>query len=110
MTEGQVPEARWLTGDQLGWRGPWGTTYASNLRAYFSSISENEWVRAARASRLQSPMPSVNLRQMHPADLRALYRYVRSQGPAADAAPVPAFVPPGQEPAGPAVNFPMPPQ
>jgi hypothetical protein len=28
---GKVEERLWLTGDQLGWRGPWGTTYASNL-------------------------------------------------------------------------------
>ena len=28
---GRVAETLWLTGDQLGWRGPWGTTYASNL-------------------------------------------------------------------------------
>ena len=26
-TAGKVPEKQWLTGDQLGWRGPWGTTY-----------------------------------------------------------------------------------
>ena len=24
--EGKVPEKDWLTGDILGWRGPWGTT------------------------------------------------------------------------------------
>ena len=23
---GAVPEQEWLTGDALGWRGPWGTT------------------------------------------------------------------------------------
>ena len=29
---GKTPEKDWLTGDALGWRGPWGTTYAPNLR------------------------------------------------------------------------------
>jgi mono/diheme cytochrome c family protein len=29
---GQVPESQWLAGDTLGYRGPWGTTYPSNLR------------------------------------------------------------------------------
>ena len=29
---GKTPEKEWLTGDALGWRGPWGTTYAPNLR------------------------------------------------------------------------------
>ena len=28
---GNVPESAWLTGDTLGWRGAWGTTYAANL-------------------------------------------------------------------------------
>lgn len=29
---GRVAESRWLTGSSLGWQGPWGTTYAVNLR------------------------------------------------------------------------------
>ena len=29
---GEVPESDWLQGDSLGWQGPWGTTYATNLR------------------------------------------------------------------------------
>jgi mono/diheme cytochrome c family protein len=33
QTGGKVPEKEWLVGDKLGWRGPWGTTYPSNLRA-----------------------------------------------------------------------------
>ena len=41
-------------------------------------------------------------------DLRALYRYIRYLGPAGK--PAPAFVPPGQEPKGPAVQFPAPPK
>lgn len=35
LSGGQVPEAQWLVGDQLGWNGPWGTTYPSNLRLFF---------------------------------------------------------------------------
>lgn len=34
MAPEKVPESAWLTGDQLGWSGPWGTTYPSNLRLY----------------------------------------------------------------------------
>ena len=37
MTNGKVPEKDWLAGDRLGWRGPWGTTYAVNLRQYMQS-------------------------------------------------------------------------
>jgi mono/diheme cytochrome c family protein len=36
---GKVPEKEWLTGDRLGWRGPWGTTYAGNLRTYISTFA-----------------------------------------------------------------------
>ena len=32
----------------LGWRGPWGTTYPTNLRLYFQDLTENEWVRKAK--------------------------------------------------------------
>lgn len=30
-SSGKTAEKLWLTGSPLGWRGPWGTTYASNL-------------------------------------------------------------------------------
>ena len=31
MSGGKVSESEWLKGDSFGWRGSWGTTYASNL-------------------------------------------------------------------------------
>ena len=30
--QGNVDKAQWLTGSPLGYNGPWGTTYAANLR------------------------------------------------------------------------------
>ncbi|MDH4245230.1 MAG: hypothetical protein OEV38_15905, partial [Nitrospira sp.] len=36
---GKIPEQDWLKGDSIGWRGPWGTTYASNLRLYMQNLS-----------------------------------------------------------------------
>lgn len=33
-TGGKVPEKEWLAGDSMGWRGPLGATYASNLRLH----------------------------------------------------------------------------
>ena len=56
-TGGAVPEQQWLTGDRLGWRGPWGTTYPSNLRLALSRLSEDEWVRNARTLSYRPPMP-----------------------------------------------------
>lgn len=108
MKGGQVPEKEWLTGDSLGWRGPWGTTYPTNLRLYMAQLSEDQWVKAARTMSARPPMPWYVVRDMHERDLRALYRYVRSLGPAGQ--PAPAYVPPDQQPAGPVIAFPAPPK
>lgn len=104
QTGGKVPEAQWLTGDALGWRGPWGTTYPSNLRMYMSSLSETQWVQRAKTMQTRPPMPWFALRDMSEQDLKALYHYVRSLGPGGQAAP--AYVPPGKEPRTPYVQFP----
>ena len=97
-----------LTGDSLGWRGPWGTTYPVNLRLYMQNLSEKDWIAKARKLETRPPMPWYNLHAMTDADLRAIYRYVRALGPAGE--PAPAFVPPNQEPKPPYVAFPPPPK
>jgi mono/diheme cytochrome c family protein len=101
---GKVAESEWLTGDALGWRGPWGTTYATNLRLYMQNLSEDEWVKKAKALNARPPMPWFNVQHMSTADLRAIYRYVRHLGPAGK--PAPAYVPPDKTPTGPYVQFP----
>lgn len=103
---GKVPERQWLIGDQLGWRGPWGTTYPANLRKYLHSISEEEWLKVAHTRQMRPPMPWFALRDMSKDDLRAIYRFVRHLGP--DSNSVPNYVWPGQVPAGPFVQFPPP--
>src|SRR6478672_6783325 len=57
LAGGKVDEKQWLTGDSLGWRGPWGTTYAVNLRLYMQNISEKDWVAKARTLETRPPMP-----------------------------------------------------
>lgn len=42
LSEGKVPEKLWLTGDRFGWRGPWGTTYAANLRTFINAMTEDQ--------------------------------------------------------------------
>ena len=101
---GNVPEAQWLTGDQLGWRGPWGTTYAVNLRLYMQNLSEDQWVKIAKTAQARPPMPWFVFREMTGQDLRAIYKLIRYLGPAGE--PAPAFVPSGQEPKGPYILFP----
>lgn len=105
---GTVPESKWLTGDTLGWRGPWGTTYSSNLRDKIPQMSEDQWVKFARTTRLRPPMPWFALRDMSEPDLRALYRFVVHLGPGGS--PAPAYVPPDQEPKPPYITFPAPPK
>ena len=105
---GKVPESAWLTGDALGWSGPWGTTYPSNLRIALSKMSEAQWVKNARSVEYRPPMPWFALRDMKDQDLRAIYAFVRQLGPLGD--PAPAYLPPGQAPKGPAVQFPAPPK
>jgi len=108
MSGGKVPEKQWLTGDALGWSGPWGTTYPVNLRLYMQKLDEKAWVEKAKHLTARPPMPFWALNTMTDSDLRAIYRYVRALGPAGQEAP--AYVPPGQEPKGPVVKFPAPPK
>jgi mono/diheme cytochrome c family protein len=102
---GKVAEKDWLTGDGLGWQGPWGTTYASNLRLYFANMSEAQWLAQARRMESRPPMPWFVFRDMKDEDLKALYAYIRAAGAAGK--PAPAYVPPGQAAQGPVVRFPQ---
>lgn len=101
--DGNVSEDRWLVGNRLGFMGPWGTTYPINLRLYMQALTEDEWVRTARTLKTRPPMPWFNLRLMNESDLRALYQYIRALPPTGD--PVPAYVPPGGQPATPYIVF-----
>jgi len=99
---GQVPESQWLTGVPVGFSGPWGTSYASNLRLLADRMNEEQFALRAR-SRLLPPMPWFNVVKMSDDDLGAMYRYIRSLGPAGT--PMPAYVPPGETPKTPYVVF-----
>jgi mono/diheme cytochrome c family protein len=74
---GHLSEAQSLKGSPQGYTGPWGTTYAPNLRAALAPLSERDWLAIARLPR-QPPMPWTSLQAMSDADLRAVYRFVRS--------------------------------
>jgi len=96
INEGDVPQEKWLTGDDFGWRGPWGTTYGTNLRIFMNAISENQWIQLARTLRRRPPMPWFNLNAMSEEDLRALYHFTRALGD--PGFPAPAALPPEEEP------------
>lgn len=91
---GRIAEADWLTGDAMGWQGPWGTTYPSNLRLLVQHMDEQAWLARARQP-MRPPMPAPSLQAMTDDDLRAIYRYLRSLG--AKGPPAPAYVPPGEK-------------
>lgn len=94
-----------LTGSKVGWRGPWGTTYAPNLRIYFQELTEVEWVFTAKSIERRPPMPFYSLNALSEGDARAIYRYIRSLGPAGTRAP--AFVPPDKVPPMPYIQYPV---
>lgn len=90
---GKVPASEWLTGVPVGFKGPWGTSYPSNLRLTVQSLTEDQWLQFARAERLP-PMPWFALQDMSDADLRAMYQFIRSLGAKGERAP--AAVAPGR--------------
>jgi len=100
---GHLAEAHWLTGNQLGWQGSWGTTYPPNLRLLMQGLSAQQWLQVARRP-MRPPMPWFALRDMTDEDLLAIYYFARSLGPAGTTAP--PFVPPGKPAQTPVVKVP----
>lgn len=91
---GNVPETEWLVGVPIGYQGPWGTSYAANLRRSVQKMGEQEFIARAR-SELLPPMPWFSLREMIDADVAAIYQFIRSLGPAGE--DMPASVAPGDK-------------
>jgi mono/diheme cytochrome c family protein len=107
--EGNVPEKDWLLGSGAqGWRGPWGTTYASNLRLNVHAMTEAEWIAYIKDLKARPPMPWWSTKATTEDDLRAMYRYIRQLGPAGD--PAQPFLPPDKDPKPPFIQYPMPPK
>lgn len=101
---GKVDEKDWLTGDAVGWRGPFGTTYPVNLRLYVERMTEADWTKRVKTMQTRPPMPWFNLRAMSDRDVRAIYHYLKAAGPAGQ--PAPAYLPPDKTPPAPFFQFP----
>ena len=97
-SDGKIDPNKALKGTSIGWRGPWGTTYALNLRLTVAekAKTEEEFVTFAKTFRTRPPMPWFNVHAMEESELRSLYRYIRSLGEAGEQ--VPDAVGPGEEP------------
>jgi hypothetical protein len=84
-----VSETVWLTGVPIGFRGPWGTSYARNLRLTASDMTADEWVEMFRTRTSLPPMPWHNVKSMSERDARAIYHYIRTLRPLGQPAPLP---------------------
>ena len=105
--KGDVPESEWLKGSAVGFCGPWGTSYALNLRLYVSAMTEDEWVAYVKdvIHLAWPPMPGYAVLKMEQADVRSLHKFIVSLGKAGD--PAPYRTPHGMDPGpGPHVIFP----
>jgi len=103
QTGGRVPEAQWLLGNPVGFKGPWGVTYPHNLRVTVANMPEDAWVEMLNTREGAPPMPWPSVRAMNDADKRAVYRYIRSLGPGGQ--PAPTALPPGVTPTTPYENM-----
>lgn len=101
--DGAVPEKDWLIGVAVGWKGPWGTTYASNLRKIAASMTEEQWKVYMKNLKTRPPMPFYSVNAMTDEDIRAVYKFIRFLGDHEN--PIPAALPPGETPKTPYFNF-----
>jgi len=97
MNDGTTRESEWLVGTDLGWNGPWGVTYAANVRAIANAMSEAEWLDYTATLRVRPPMPWPNINAMSETDRSAMWHFLRAMGPSDNA--VPTYQPPGETPA-----------
>ncbi|KEA65664.1 putative diheme cytochrome c-553 [Marinobacterium lacunae] len=88
---GKTEEQQWLMGSDIGFAGPWGVSYASNLRLTVNGMTEQQWMDRISAGGLP-PMPWPALQAMTEEDKTALYHYIRDMGATGSAAP--AALPP----------------
>lgn len=108
---------RILAGSELGWQGPWGVSYASNLtpdpETGIGTYTDAEIERALRSgvkkdgSPIKPPMPWPNYTRLSAEDMSAIIAYLRSIPPVKHKNLGP--VPPGQSVTGALVTLPAPP-
>lgn len=115
---GAPDTTRMLSGSELGWTGPWGTSFPRNLTpdstTGIGSWTEDQIVTAVReghrpdGSPLLPPMPWPVYSHLTDEDAHALAKYLKSIPPIVHE--VPKVVPPGKMPNRPAFVLPAPPE
>jgi mono/diheme cytochrome c family protein len=102
-SSGKLQETEWLTGSPIGYKGPWGTTYPSNLLLSVQNMRETAWVQMCRSRTGMPPMPWLSMNKMSDVDLMAIHRYIYQLGPRGVSAPL--MVESEQEPQTPYFDF-----
>jgi hypothetical protein len=87
-----IPVDDWLTGESFGWHGPWGVSYASNLRLLVAGRSQGEWIGMAKHLKARPLMPWSRLNDLGAEELAAIYQFIRYLGP--KGRPAPQALPP----------------
>ncbi|MEO8668281.1 MAG: hypothetical protein ABI399_07180 [Bauldia sp.] len=100
---GQIDPAKALVGSSVGFQGPWGTTYAMNLRITLKDKSEDQFVEFARTFKARPPMPFYNVNALSETEVRSLYQYIKSLGEPGNQAP--QALAPGETPKTPYIPF-----
>jgi mono/diheme cytochrome c family protein len=112
---GKPDMTRNLAGSELGWTGPWGTTYPTNLTPDSTGIgwwTEEQIVTAFRTgvrpdgSPVLPPMPWPSYAEFTDEEAYAIAAYIKSLPPVHH--PKVKTLPPGQRPASPTIQFPPP--
>jgi mono/diheme cytochrome c family protein len=109
---------RQLSGSELGWRGPWGVSYPSNLtpdiETGLGSWTNVEIERALRSgvkkdgTPILPPMPWPNTARLTPEDMSSLIAYLKSLPPVSHKVPAP--LPPDGVAKGATFQLPAPPE
>jgi mono/diheme cytochrome c family protein len=103
---GQAPKDMLLTGGGMNFQGPWGTTYAPNLRLLVQKLTAKQWIAKLRSLKSRPAMPWWTFRYLSDKDLADMYAYIHSLGPAGK--PAHAWVPPGQDAPAPYLKLVLP--
>lgn len=103
MKEGKVDHAQWLIGNPVGFKGPWGTSYPTNLRQTVFRLSEEQWIAYVEGLQTRPPMPYYDFKKTTKEDLREIYKFIRSLGESKNV--VPEALPPGKKPKTPYIDF-----
>lgn len=75
---GQVDANVALKGSPAGFEGPWGKTFAKNLRLTVKDMSEDDWVKFSDTFQAAPPMPWYNVHAFTDVEARSLYQYIKS--------------------------------